>query len=248
MNRIRNPSDPVGYALAGFGRFCRNRLIPAFQRIEGSQIVALWKRDPQAAMQEAREYGIPRGYGDFAAMLNDPGVDVVYVTSANRLHEEQAVAAAQAGKHVICEKPMATSAAACSRIIAACQRAGVKLAVAQNLRYSGVLEQIKRWIDTGELGDIISASISFTYLASESPRSWVYDRAVAGGGALTDLGVHCIDSLRFLLGAIREVEGVVKPLLTEATVDESAWLHIAFESGSVGQIFCSRAGFTLLRI
>jgi predicted dehydrogenase len=231
--------NPVGYALAGFGRFCRNRLVPAFNRIEGSDIVALWKRNAVAAKHEAEDYGIPAGYSDFEAMLNDPDVEVVYVTSANSLHEEHAIAAAQAGKHVLCEKPLAITSESCKRIISACDQAGVKLMVAHNLRYSGAVKRLKQLTDTGDLGEIISATITFTYEVVKSPRSWVYDRQIAGGGALMDVGVHCIDTLRYLFGNVCEATGTITPPWMELAIEESARLVMTFECGTIGNVHCS---------
>lgn len=231
--------NPVGYALAGFGRFCRNRLVPAFNRIEGSDIVALWKRDTIEARKEAEKYGIPVGYSDFDALLNDPDVDVMYVTSANSKHEEHAIAAAHAGKHVLCEKPLAIAAESCKKIITACDQGGVKLMVAHNLRYSGAMKRLNQLIATGDLGNIISADITFTYEAVKSPRSWVFDRQIAGGGALMDLGVHCIDTLRYLFGSVCKVEGTITPPWTESAIEDSARLTMTFESGAIGNVYCS---------
>ena len=239
---MNNPSPitpPIGYGLVGFGRFCRRRLIPAFQQIRGSKIVALQKRDPQEATREAENYGIPAGYSDVEALLSDPRVDAVYITSANCAHEEQAVTAAQAGKHVLCEKPLATSAEACQRMIDACRSAGVHLMVAQTLRFSPVVLQIKRWIEAGILGKIRTARATFTYLAQESPRGWVFDRDIAGGGPMMDVGVHCLDTLRFLWGEVEEIRAIVTPARTENSVEKSVEAILRFASGVTGSIFCS---------
>ena len=165
--------EPVRYGLVGFGRFCQHRLIPAFSQIAGSKIVVLYKRDNRAAIQAAEEYKVEAGYGDLDALLGDPQVEAVYITSANSDHESQSIAAARAGKHVLCEKPLATSAAGCQRIIDACREANVCLMVAQTLRYSPAVLQLKKWLSEGRLGNIVRASAAFHYDGSQSPRTWL---------------------------------------------------------------------------
>jgi predicted dehydrogenase len=237
MDASRQQFSPVGYGLAGFGRFCRNRLIPAFRQITQSRLVALYKRDADQARAAAQEYGIPPGYGDLRALLNDPQVEAVYVTSANSDHEWQAVAAAQAGKHVLVEKPLAVNADACRNIIAACEQAGVKLMVAHTLRFSPAVLQVKRWIAEERLGRIRAGRTLFTCDGTKSPRNWLYDKDVAGGGALMDIGVHCIDTLRFLLGEVAEFSGILEPL--DDPVERSAMVDLRFVSGALGGVFCS---------
>lgn len=231
--------EPVGYGLIGFGRFCQRRLIPAFQDLRGSRIVALQKRNASEAIREAETYGIPAGYGDLDALLNDPQVEAVYITSAHAVHEEQAVAAAGAGKHVLCEKPLATSSNACQRIIQACSQAGVLLMVAQTLRFSPVVLQMKRWMDEGKLGQVICARATFTYLGFQSPRRWLLDRRIAGGGPMIDIGVHCLDTLRFLLGDVAEVQALLNPMAGEETVEKTVETSLRFAGGALGSIFCS---------
>ncbi len=231
--------EPVRYALIGFGRFCQNRLLRAFSQIENSRIVALYKSDESAALQAAREHGIARGYGKLQELLADPEVEAVYITSANADHEGQAIAAAQAGKHVLCEKPMATNAEACRKMIEAGSRAGVKLMVAQTLRFSPVVLQVRRWIHEGKVGRLIGGRALFTYEAGKSPRTWLNDARLAGGGALMDIGVHCIDTLRFLLGEVVTVRGLSVPPHDENPIERTAEVSLAFASGAVGEVFCS---------
>ena len=239
MKHFQAKEKPIGYGIAGFGRFAGNRIVPAVQHLTGSNIVALQKRSSNAAAASAEEYGIPRGYGSFEEMLRDPQVEAVYVTSANFLHEEQAIAAALTGKHVLCEKPMASNPEACLRIIDSCMQAGVKLMVAHNLRFSEPVKRIKSWIEEGVLGDIVSARMEFTFMGSQSPRSWIFDPDIAGGGALMDLGVHCIDTFRYLLGEIDEIQALLKPSSISPRIETTASLNLKFQCGAIGTVFCS---------
>lgn len=239
MNIAKPAIEPVRYGLIGFGRFCRNRLIPTFSQITGSKIVALYKRDPELAKVTAKEFNIAAGYSRLEDLLANPEVEAVYITSAHADHEAQAIAAAQAGKHVLCEKPLATSVAACRNIIEACRENRVLLMVGQTLRFSPLIEQMKSWIVEGRLGRVCYAQAYFAYDGTKSPRTWLYDRRVAGGGALMDVGVHCLDTLRFLLGEIAEIRGILSPPREVDPVERSAQIALHFASGTLGSVFCS---------
>lgn len=239
MDQQTPPFDPVRYGLVGFGRFCRNRLIPAFAQVSGSRIVALCKRDAEQARATAVEFGIRAGYGRLEDLLGDLQVEAVYITSANADHEGQAVAAARAGKHVLCEKPMATSAAACRKIIQACQENGVRLMVAHQLRFSPAVLQVKDWIESRKLGRICLGRALFTYDGTKSPRTWLHDYDMAGGGAVMDIGVHCLDTLRFLVGEAVKIQGILQPQRGASLIESRAAINMQFDSGALGSIFCS---------
>ncbi|TKJ41852.1 hypothetical protein CEE37_04600 [candidate division LCP-89 bacterium B3_LCP] len=232
-------SNVIGFGLVGFGRFCQNRLIPAFRQTNNARISAIWKRSKSEAEAEAQKYGIPAGYGDLSDLLKHPGVDAVYVTSANNMHEAHVIAAAKAGKHVLCEKPLSITAESCLRIVESCNKANVKLMVAHNLRYSEAILEIKRISSSGQLGEVVSGSTVFTYDGSKSPRSWLYDPHLAGGGAMIDIGVHCLDTLRFLLGEIVEVQSMLDPPKSQNRIEESTQVNLRFASGALGSILCS---------
>lgn len=239
MKDRKSTAEPVRYGLVGFGRFCQNRLIPAFRQISGSTAVAIYKRDPNAAVQAANEFGIPVGYGNLEDLCSDPAVEAVYVTSANCDHEDHAISAARAGKHVLCEKPLATTAGGCRHIIDACRQSNVLLMAAHTLRFSPAVLRLKSWITEGKLGKIIRASATFHYDGKNSPRSWLYDRRIAGGGALIDIGVHCLDTLRFLLGEVEDFRVFLHPVPDQKTVEHSAEVALRFQTGVLGDIFCS---------
>ena len=239
MKTSTKPTSPLRYGIIGFGRFARRRLIPAFQQITGSSITAIQKRTPGEAAGEAKSLGISAGYDSYEELLADPAVEVVYITSANHDHTEHAIASAQAGKHVLCEKPLANTPVACEKIITACTQAGVKLMVAQTLRYSAPVMLLKQWISAGKLGKITSTRACFTYLLETSPRSWILDKQIAGGGPLVDLGVHCIDTLRYLSGTVREAVGFTSPTVPENNIELSAEGLLHFEGDVRGSFFCS---------
>jgi len=164
-------------------------------------------------------------------------VEAVYITSANGDHEMHAIASARAGRHVLIEKPMATNAAACRRIIEECARANVKLMVAHTLRFSPAALRMKEVMDSGRLGRISAGRAMFTYDGTKSPRTWLDDHVVTGGGALMDIGVHCLDTLRFLLGDVTHCSGLLQP--PDELIERTATVNLRFTSGAIGSILCS---------
>ncbi len=239
MSEQHTTGSPIKYGIAGFGRFSQRRLVPAFNLLDSSRITAIQKRDQADADKSAATFNIPCSYGSYQALVNDPEIDAIYITSPNGLHLKQALIAAAAGKHILCEKPMATKAGDCRAIIQICKENRVKLMVAHNLRYSGVVNYLKAAIEENMIGRIRFARMNFTYNATGSPRSWIYDYDLAGGGALIDLGVHCIDTLRFLLGEIETIQSILRPSVIDHRIDDTASLNLTFESSVVGNIMCS---------
>ena len=198
--------------------------------------MALYKHRHDEARAAAQEFGIP-ACSDLQELLANPQVDAVYITSANCDHEAQAVASARTGRHVLIEKPMAVNASACRRIIKECHQANVKLMVAQTLRFSPAVQQLHQWLEEKRLGQIISAQVTFTYDGTKSPRNWLYNHHVAGGGALMDIGVHCLDTLRFLLGEVEQASGTLQP--DNVLCERSAQVELRFTSGAAGRVDCS---------
>ncbi len=245
MSRFRESCAPVKYAIAGFGRFAQRRLLPAFQGCKNSRLGAIWKRTPfessaDPLLQEVTSaHNSLRIHTSFEAILADPDIEAIYITSANADHVKQAIAAASAGKHVLCEKPLATTPQGCRRIIAACRKNHVLLMVAQTLRFSPAVRQIAAWMAARRLGRIVRGSAQFCYDGTESPRSWLYDYRIAGGGALMDIGVHCIDTLRFLFGDVAEADGFLIFDPKYKGIEVAAELNLRFVSNVLGHVFCS---------
>jgi len=194
--------DKIKIGILGFGSFAERRLIPGFQNCQHAELVALAKRDAEAAMEKARQFDIPNAYSysDSEAFFTTPGMDAVFVASANNAHAEDTINCLKAGKHVIVEKPMAMNAAECERMIAAGHEHGKELMVAQCLRYNKTVEHFKQLVVEGKLGKIVSGKCDFHSEGKKSARKWKYDKEVAGGGAAFDLGVHVIDTMRFMTG------------------------------------------------
>jgi 1,5-anhydro-D-fructose reductase (1,5-anhydro-D-mannitol-forming) len=192
--------SPVRFAILGFGHHAARRLVPAFLRCEHATLRGMWRRDQSAAAQNCVDHQIPHCFSSREALCSSPEVDVVFLTSPDAMHRTDMLLALSHGKAVLCEKPMAMNAAEAEEMSAAAKAAGVLFGVAQNFRYNRSLEWMRAQIAAGRIGQPQLAHAQYVYPASMAPRKWIADPALACGGPIADVGVHCIDTLRFVLG------------------------------------------------
>jgi predicted dehydrogenase len=159
----------------------------------------------------AREVGARRWYGEWRALVGDADLHAVYIATPVHVHAEQAIAAAEAGKHVLCEKPMAMTSAECDRMLAACRANGVRLGVAYYRRFYPAVRRVKAIIDAGEIGAPAVAQMNaFEYFdpPADHPRAWLLRPSIAGGGPMMDFGCHRIEVLMHLFGCdVRQAAG-----------------------------------------
>jgi xylose dehydrogenase (NAD/NADP) len=230
------------FGVIGFGAFAERAVLPAMRALEGVEVVALQKRSLAEAEAKARSHGIPLAFDSVEKLVAHPDVDAVFIVSANAAHCPETLAAARAGKHVIVEKPMALNAREAEQMIEACRDAGVRLMVGHLVRFSPLVRRIREVIRSGALGTVTYARADFVYDGRMSHRDWLHDRALAGGGPVFDIGVHCLDTLRCILDdEVIAVTSVVSPVPTAGRTEESALIGLQFSRGTVGAIFCSFA-------
>jgi predicted dehydrogenase len=165
----------------------------------GHEVVAVANHREESATTFAERHGIPRVTTDWEALARDPEVEAAVVATPNALHAPQSVALLDAGKHVLVEKPMATSVAECDAMIDAAARGGASLMVAHCWRFHPDVQAMRARIATGELGEVVKTR-GYGVHAGWGPSGWFTQKALAGGGALPDMGVHAIDTVRYLLG------------------------------------------------
>ena len=230
----------VRYGIIGFGGFAERAIAPAIICSPAAELLAIQKRSLEAARLKAKELGIPLAFDSVGELVAHPDLDVVFIASPNAKHCEETEVAARAGKHVLVEKPMALSQAESERMIAACAAARVKLMVAHMLRFSPLLQRMRHLVAEHAIGPGISAHADFVFSGSHSPRSWLTDRTLAGGGPVFDVGVHCLDTLRFVLDdEVATVSAELSPTPTALKTEESAQIALSFSRGTIGSIFCS---------
>lgn len=198
---------PIRFGILGAGIIADVRMAPAIREAADCDLVAVHARNAEKAEQFAHRHGVQRWYSDWRELLDDPEVDAVYIATPPYEHAEQTIAAARAGKHILCEKPMALTLEECDRMIAACREADVRLGLSFMMRFHPAHRRIRQLVEEGFLGEpkLAEARIVFE-LPNKSPSAFRLRPEWGGGGAVMDVGVHCIDILRFVLG--REVESV----------------------------------------
>ena len=192
-----------GWGLIGTGRIAEERILPGIVAHAGNRLVGVVSRDPGRADTFARKFGAAHAYTSYDDLLRNPDVTVVAIHTPNSQHAEQAIAAARAGKHVFCDKPMATSVADAERMVRECEKAGVKLGVNFHNRFMPCFIETRRLIASGEIGEVQLVQLEASPGARPGGRlgTWRLDAAVAGLGTTNSIGVHVYDILRYLLAS-----------------------------------------------
>lgn len=230
----------VRYGIVGFGRFAEKAIAPAFKQSRNSVLVAVQNRSLAKAQSAAQQHGVPLAFESVAALVAHPEVDAVFVASPNALHCEETVIAAQARKHVLVEKPMAMNMGECRRMIEVCKQNAVKLMVGHQVRLSPLVRRMHELVRSGAVGQVVRAAADFVYDGRLSTRSWLLDRKLAGGGPTFDVGVHCIDTLRFVLDdEVVSLQGELRPKPTTDTTEATSQLLMRFARGTIGVVFSS---------
>ena len=235
----------IRFGIAGFGLHAVRRLMPGFALSQNCRVVALSRRDQQKGREAAHQYGIPHVFTSTADLCRCPEVDAVLVTTPNVCHLQDVLTGAAARKPILCEKPLGMNAAECRQMIEVTRKAGVLLGVAQIFRFEESTARLKQRIANGEIGQPIFARAEFSYLGLGHARTWINDRSIAGGGPIADVGVHCIDALRYILAdEPRRVTGFARADSQSGDVEAAAILTLEFTRGTLATILVStRAGY-----
>lgn len=232
------------WGLIGAGDIVRKRIVPALQELENCEIVAVSRGRAELAAAFADEFGIERWYADLREMFTDSAVDAVYIASPVYLHAEHTIAAAVAGKHVLCEKPMAMNVEECDEMIAACESNGVKLGIAYYRRFYPVVERIHELIASGEIGKPVFCQINtFEYFnpGPDHPRRWFVEKAKSGGGPMMDFGCHRLEILTDLFGKVTRTESMIANVEFQREVEDTAAVLLQFDSGTCASLVVTHA-------
>lgn len=225
------------FGILGFGHHGVYRLVPAFPGSRSCALQGIWRRNAAKAQENARTLGIPQVFATAEELCSSPDIDAVFVTSPDSRHMEDSLLAIHHGKSVLCEKPLAMSAAQVETMITAAQAAGVTFGVAQNFRYNSSVAQARAWIAEGRIGQPQIAHVQFCYSAEGSPRDWIYDPALAFGGPIGDVGVHCVDAMRFILqDDVVAVSTIARRDALSGEVESSAVLALELAKGTVATV------------
>mgnify|MGYP000847686154 CR=1 FL=1 len=236
----------VRWGLIGCGDIARKRVAPALHDLPNVEFVAVNRARADLAAAFANEFGAQKWYADWRELLADPDVEAVYIATPVHLHAEQTIAAAEAGKHVLCEKPMALNVAECDRMMAACAANGVKLSLAYYRHFYPVLARMKELIAAGAIGQPVLAQINAFEWNDMQPghdRYWFFTKAQSGGGPMMDFGCHRIEVLMNLFGRIQEVKAFTDNLLFAREVEDTSAAFFKFESGLRATLTVTHAAF-----
>ena len=234
--KYQKSAGKLGVALVGLGKYSEAQLAPALLETTDCYLAALVTGSPSKAEEWKEKYKIPDNnvynYGNFDSISNNADVDIVYVVLPNALHAEYVIRAARAGKHVICEKPMALTVEDCDRMIKTCQMAGKMLSIGYRLHFEPHNEEMMRLGTNGRFGRITKMHAEH---GLSDVKGWRLDKALAGGGPLMDVGIYCVQGCRYTAGlepiAVRAKEGPKTNPLKFKTVEESLTWEMEFPGG-----------------
>jgi predicted dehydrogenase len=230
----------IRFGIAGFGLHAVRRLMPGFALAQDCKVVALSRRDAAKGQEAAAKYGIPHVFASTEELSRCPEVDAVLVTTPNACHLQGVLTAVAAGKPVLCEKPMAMNADECRQMVEAACRTGVLLGVAQVFRFEESTARFRGRVAAGEIGRPIFARAEFSYSGAGHHRTWLYDRALSGGGPISDVGVHCIDTLRYILqDEPKLVSTVGRRDEQSGDVEAAALVSLEFQRGTLATVHVS---------
>jgi len=233
------------WGIIGCGDIVQRRVGPAIGALANGTLQAVSRRDAARVEGCRQGLGAARGYEDWRALVADGQVDAVYVASPVDRHAAHVVAAAQAGKHVLCEKPLALNANECRRMIATCRSHEVQLGVSYYRRHYPVVARLKALLAAGAIGRVLLARFEAaeTFMPPAAhPRRWILDRQRAGGGCLMDFGCHRIELLLYLCGPARLATGTVGKGYEDHDVEDTATVALSFPGGASGLVTVTRGG------
>jgi len=224
----------LAWGLIGAGDIARKRVAPALRDLPNCDFVSVSRSKSELAESFAREFGAKKWSADWRELIADDEIDAVYIATPVNLHAEQTITAAEAGKHILCEKPMALDVKECEAMIAACRSNGVKLDIAYYRRYYPAIARVKEIVGSGDIGRVSVVQINafeFFDPPVDHPRRWLLDGEKSGGGPMMDFGCHRIEILMHLFGAIRRTEAIVSSEMFLREVEDTASVLLQFENG-----------------
>jgi predicted dehydrogenase len=237
----------IGFALVGIGSLSMGQILPAFAKCKVARPVALVSGHPDKAKAQAAKYGIdPKNiynYENFDTIKDNPAIDVVYVVLPNSMHAEYTIRAAKAGKHVLCEKPMANTVADCQAMIDACASAGRKLQIGYRMQYEPMTQKAIELARSADEVGVIKQITGEAGFNIGDPTQWRLNKKLAGGGPLMDMGIYAVNAIRYLSGQEPSEVSAISystpddPRFKE--VEETIAFELRFPSGMVASVLSS---------
>jgi predicted dehydrogenase len=225
-------SRKLKWGVAGCGRFAEQTFLPTIKMLRKSVVTSLYSSDINRAKSVSDKFGIEKHFNNYDEFLKSD-INAVYISSANSNHYQQVIEAAKAGKHVLCEKPLAMTSLEAEQMVKACEQNNVQLSVNYVYRFHPLIIKTKEIIDKQMLGKIISMNLNFNIDAPPGS-NFRFDKKQSGGGALRDLGTHMIDLLRYFGGEIVSINGVLDNIIYKSEVEDFSCALVKFQNGGYG--------------
>lgn len=229
----------IRWGILGAGKIADRQMAPAIQIAPEHELAAIMRRNAVQAQDFARKYHVPKAYTTVEDLVSDSEIDAVYIASPPVVHAAQTRQAAEHGKHILCEKPMAMNVAESRQMIDVCRANGVQLMICYYQRFNSRHQQIKKLITEGAIGQVTAARVNFSdyYVRPSSAEDWHHDPRISGGGPLMDLAPHCLDLVRYFCGPVVEVAAMIETLVQQeqgatSPVEDTATLLLRLANGA----------------
>lgn len=228
----------IGFGFIGASDIAKNKMLAAIRNTPDCEVVSVYSSNLERGRAYAAETNIPHAASSLEDLLSNPAVNAVYISTTNELHHPQTLAAAQAGKHVLCEKPLAMSLTEAQAMQSACQAAGVVFATNHHLRNAQAHHKMRELIAAGAIGKPIAARVFHAVYLREALQGWRLDKPEAGAGVVLDIVVHDVDTLRFVLQANpTEVVSLSQQFgMSVGTIEDGSMAVFRFDNGVIAQV------------
>lgn len=236
QNRDGN-MEKLKWGVIAAGGIADRRMIPAMIKTPESELIAVMDADGNTAKRVADKYDVPHYYDNVDDLLANNEIEAVYIASPVFCHKEQAIKAADAGKHILLEKPIAMNASDAEEVVEYCKKKNVRLAAGFMMRFATLHQRIKQMLDEGHIGQLVYVYAHFSCWYPDMEGAWRQYKALSGGGALMDMGLHLIDLTQYISGSrIKEVAAMNETIKFSYEVEDSSSLLARFDNGMVGSL------------
>jgi len=227
----------INWGVIGAGGIAERRTIPeGLMPCPDANLVAVQDVVADRVQAVAEKFGVAAVYTSEYDLLSDANVQAVYIATPSHLHHGQVMAAAEAGKHILCEKPLALTLAECEEMVEECAARGVKFGVNFMMRFHACHATLKQMVDAGDLGTLVMGRAELTCWYPPIPGAFRQDPALGGGGSFIDMGNHCVDLLEQFFGRVREVKCYTGNVVQDYASEDTAVAMLQFDSGAVGVV------------
>ena len=227
----------VRWGVIAAGGIADRRTIPGMMLADNAELIAVMEVNKDFAEKIRAKYNAKRAYDTVEALLADDEIDAVYIASPVNYHKAQAIAAAKAKKHILIEKPICATIEDGEEVIRICEQEGVKIAAGFMMRYHVYHQKMKEFIDSGKLGQVVSCRAQLTCWYPDMPGAWRQVKSESGGGALIDMGIHCIDLIQYITGSkAKTVAGMSGTKTFHYNVDDQSSTLMELENGAYAYV------------